>query len=104
MFNTVYENFKILCESYKAMKKELSKLKEDVENMTKEELQSFDSIKLEEQIRFQESIAVVASRDVNFCVKVDNDIHVHTALKVCSKEPKKKVMVTKNQRCKCQQF
>ena len=61
MFNKVYENFKAFCESHKAMKKELSELKEDVENMTEEELQFLDSIKLEEQIRFQESTAVVAS-------------------------------------------
>ena len=64
------------------MKKELSKPKEDVKNMTEEELQFLDSIKLEEQIGFQESTAVVASRDVKFYVKVDNNIHVHTTLKV----------------------
>ena len=42
--------------------------------MTEEELQSLDSMKLEEQIKFQESTAVVASWDVDFCVKVDDDI------------------------------
>ena len=38
-------------------------------------------MELEEEIKFQESIAVVASRDVDFCVKVDEDIHVHATLK-----------------------
>ena len=50
--------------------------------MTEEELQSLNSMKLEEQIKFQESNAVVASRDVDSCVKVDDDIHVHAALEV----------------------
>ena len=39
-------------------------------------------MELEEQIRFQESTAIVTSREVDFCVKVDDDIHVHAALKV----------------------
>ena len=30
---------------------------------------------------------------VDFCVKVDDDIHVHAALEVRSKEPRKKVMM-----------
>ena len=62
--------------------------------MMKEELQySLDSMKFEEQIKFQESTVVVASWDVDFCVKVDNDIHVYAALEVQSKEPTKKVMM-----------
>ena len=61
--------------------------------MTEEELQSLDSIELEEQIKFQKSTAVVASRDVDFCVKVDDDIHEDAALEVQSKEPTKKVMM-----------
>ena len=31
--------------------------------------------------------------DVDFCVKVGDDIHVHAALEVQSKEPRKKVMM-----------
>ena len=50
-------------------------------------------MELEEQIKFQESTAVVASQDVDFCVKVDDDIHVHAALEVQSKEPTKKKMI-----------
>ena len=61
--------------------------------MTEDELQSLDSMELKEQIKFQESIAVIASRDVDFCVKVDDDIHVHAFLEVHSKEPMKKVMM-----------
>ena len=80
-------------ESKTAMKEELSRLQEDLENMTEKELQSLDSMELEEQIKFQESTAVVASRDVDFCVKVDGDIHVHAALEVQCKEPTKKVMM-----------
>ena len=75
------------------MKEELSRLQKDLENMTEEELQSLDSMELEEQIKFQESTTVVASRDVDFCVKVDDDIHVRAALEVQSKEPTKKVMM-----------
>ena len=37
--------------------------------MTEEELQSLDSIELEEQIKFQKSTAVVASQDVDFVSK-----------------------------------
>ena len=61
--------------------------------MTEDELQSLDSMELKEQIKFQESIAIIASRDVDFCVKVDDDIHVHAFLEVHSKEPMKKVMM-----------
>ena len=32
-------------------------------------------MELEEQIKFQETTAVVASQGVDFCVKVDDDIH-----------------------------
>ena len=66
---------KALAESKKAMKEEISSLQRDLVNMTEEELQSLDSMELEEQIKFQESTVVVASRDVDFCVKVDDDIH-----------------------------
>ena len=84
---------KALAESKKAMKEDLSRLQEDLENMTEEELHSLDSMELEKQINFQESTVVVASWDVDFCVKMDDDIHVHTTLEVQSKEPTKKVMM-----------
>ena len=80
--NVVLEKVKVLVESNKAMNEELSRLQEGFENMTEEELQSLNSMKLEEQIKFRESNAVVASRDVDSCVKVDDDIHVHAALEV----------------------
>ena len=57
---------KVLVESNTAMKEELSRLQQDLENMIEEELQSLDSMELEEQIKFQESIAIVASRDIDF--------------------------------------
>ena len=72
--NAVLEKVKDLVESNMAMKEELSRVQEDLENMTKKELQSLDSIKLEEQIKFQESTTVVSSWDVDFCVKVDDGI------------------------------
>ena len=75
------------------MKEELSRLQKDLKNMREEELQSLDSMELEEQIKFQETTAVVASRDVDFCVKVDDDIHVYATLEVQSKELTKKVMI-----------
>ena len=93
MVNEVLEKVKALAESKRAMKEELLRLQKDLENMTEEELQSLDSMKLEEQIKFQESTTVVASRDVDFCVKVDDDIHVHAAPEVQSKESTKKVMM-----------
>ena len=89
----VSKKVKALAESKKAMKEEPSRLLEDLENMTKEELQSLDSMELEEQIKFQESTAVVASLDVDLCVKVDDDIHEDATLEVQSKEPTKKVMM-----------
>ena len=61
--------------------------------MTEEELQSLDSMELKEQTKFQESIVIVASRDIDFCVKVDDNIHVYAALEVQSKEPTNKVMM-----------
>ena len=82
-----------MAKSNKAMNEELSRLQEGLENMTENELQSLDSMELEEQIKFQESTAVVASQDVDFGVKVDDDIHEHAALEVQSKEPTKKVMM-----------
>ena len=76
--NAVLEKVKTLAEFNKAMNEELSRLQEGLENMMKEELQySLDSMKFEEKIKFQESTVVVASWDVDFCVKVDNDIHVY---------------------------
>ena len=78
----ISKKFKALAESNKAMNEELSRLQEDLENMTKEDLQSLDSMEFEEQIKFQESTTVVASWDVNFCVKVDDDIHEDAALDV----------------------
>ena len=80
-------------ESKKAIKEELSRLQEDLENMIEEELQSLDSMELEKQIKFQESTVVVVSRDVDFCVEVDDDIHVYAALEFQSKEPMKKEMM-----------
>ena len=91
--NAVLEKVKALPESNNAVNEEFSRLQEGLENITEEKLQSLDSMKLKEQIKFQESTAVVASRDVDFCVKVDDDIHVHVALEVQSKEPTKKVMM-----------
>ena len=89
----ISEKVKALVESKKAMKEEHSRLQEDLESMTEEELQSLDSMELEDQIKFQEFTTVVASQNVDFCVKVDDDIHVHAAPKVQSKEPTKKVMM-----------
>ena len=53
--------FKALAEPNKAMNKEFSRLQEDLENMFEEELQSLDSMELEEQIKFQESTDIVVS-------------------------------------------
>ena len=89
----ISKKMKALDESNMAIKEELSRLQEGLENMTEEELPSLDSMKLEEQIKFQESTTVVVSRDVDFCVKVDDDIHEHAALEVQSKESTKKVMM-----------
>ena len=76
--NAILEKVKALVKSNKPTNEELSRLQEGLENMMKEELQySLDSMKFEEQIKFQESTVVVASWDVDFCVKVDNDIHVY---------------------------
>ena len=78
----ISKKFKALAESNMAMNEELSRLQKDLENMSEEELQSLDSMELEEQIKFQESTNIVVSRDVDLCVKVDDDIHVHVALEV----------------------
>ena len=43
------------------MKEDLTRLQEDLENMTEDELQSFNSMKIKEQIKFQESTAIIAS-------------------------------------------
>ena len=51
-------------------------------------------MELKKQIKFQESTVVVASQVVDFCVKVDDDIHIHATLEVQSKEPTKKVMIS----------
>ena len=66
--NAILEKVKALAKSNKAMNEELSKLQEGLENMMEEQLQSLDSMKLEEQIKFQEFTAVVASQDFDFCV------------------------------------
>ena len=50
------------------MKEELLKL-EDVENMGEEELQSLNSMELEEQIKFQEPTIIVTNQDADFYVK-----------------------------------
>ena len=78
----ISKKMKALAESNMAMKEELSRVQEHLENMSEEELQSLDSMELEEQIKFQESTNIVVSRDVDLCVKVDDDIHVHVALEV----------------------
>ena len=57
----ILEKLKVLVESKKVMKEDLSSLQEDLENIAEEELQSLDSMELEEQIKFQESTIVVAS-------------------------------------------
>ena len=89
MVNEVLEKVKALTESHeaiskkckaldksnKAMNEELSRLQKDLENIYEEELQSLDSMELEEQIKFQESTDIVVSLDVDFCVKVD-DVHL----------------------------
>ena len=89
----ISKKMKALTESNMAMKEELSRVQEDLESMSEEELQSLASMKVEEQIKFQESTTVVTSQDVDFCVKVDDDIHEDAALEVQSKEPTKKVMM-----------
>ena len=90
----ISNKFKTLAKSNKAMNEDLSRLQKDLENMTKEDLQSLDSMEFKEQIQFQESTTIVASQYVNFCVKVDDDIHEDAALEVQSKEPiKKKMMI-----------
>ena len=81
----VSEKVKALIESKNAMKEELSRLQKVLEGMTEKELQSLDSMELEEKIKFQESTTIVASRDVDFYVKVDDDIHVQAAFEVQSK-------------------
>ena len=43
------------------MKEELTRLQEDLENMTEDELQSFNLIKIKEQTKFQESTAIIAN-------------------------------------------
>ena len=93
MVNEVSKKVKALVESKKAMKEELSRLQADLENMTKEELQSLDSMELKDQIKFQESTAVFASRDIDFCVKVNDDSHIHATLEFQFKEPTKKMMM-----------
>ena len=48
--NAVLEKVKALAKSNKVMNEELSRLQEGLKNMTGEELQSLDSMKLEEQL------------------------------------------------------
>ncbi|KAL0009254.1 hypothetical protein SO802_010756 [Lithocarpus litseifolius] len=89
----ISKKFKALAESNKAMNEDLSRLQDDLGNMTEEDLQSLGSMEFEEQIKFQESTIVIASQNVNFCVKGDDDIHEDAALEVQSKEPTKKKMM-----------
>ncbi|KAK9986493.1 hypothetical protein SO802_031444, partial [Lithocarpus litseifolius] len=79
----ISKKMKALDESNMAMKEELSRLQLGLKNISEEELQSLDLMKLEKQI----------NRDVDLCVKVDDDINVHAALEVQLKEPTKKVMM-----------
>lgn len=51
------------------------------QHMSKEELQSLDSMELKEKIKFQEPTSAFTNGDVDFYVNVDDDVHVHTALK-----------------------
>ena len=80
MVNEVSEKVKALAKSKKAMKEELSRLQENLKNMSKEESQPFDLIELKEKIKFQEPIFAVTNRDADFYIKVDDDVHVHAAL------------------------
>ena len=48
--NAVLEKVKALAKSNKVMNEEFSRLQEGLKNMTGEELQSLDSMKLEEQL------------------------------------------------------
>ncbi|KAK9985404.1 hypothetical protein SO802_030355 [Lithocarpus litseifolius] len=89
----ISKRMKALDESNMAMKEELSRLQEGLKNITEEELLSLDSMKLEEQIKFQKSTAAITSRDVDLCVKVDDDINIHVALEVQLKEPTKKASI-----------
>ena len=57
----ILEKLKVLAESKKVINEELSRLQKGLENITEKELQSLDSMKLEEQIKFQESTVIVAS-------------------------------------------
>ena len=57
----VSKKVKDLAKSKRAMKEELTRLQENLENMTEDELQSFNLMKIKEQIKFQESTAIIAS-------------------------------------------
>ena len=50
--NAILEKVKALAKFNKVMNEELSRLQEGLKNMTEEDLQSLDSMKLEEQIKF----------------------------------------------------
>ena len=62
------------------MKEELSRLQENLKNMSEKDLQPLDSIELKEKIKIQEPTSTVTNRDANLYVKVDDDVHVHAAL------------------------
>ena len=49
--NAVLEKVKALAKSNKVMNEEFSRLQKGLKNMTEEDLQSLDSMKLEEQIK-----------------------------------------------------
>ena len=91
--NAILKKVKALTESNQTMNEEHLRLQEGLENMVEEELQSLDSMEVEKQIKFQESTAVVTSQVFDFCVKVDDNIHVRVALEAQSKEQTKKEMM-----------
>ena len=61
MDNEVLEKVKTLAESKKVMKEELSRLQENLENMSEKELQPLDSIELKEKIKFQKPTFAVTN-------------------------------------------
>ena len=69
MVNEISEKIKTLAESKKTMKEELSILQEDLENITEDDLQYLNSKKLEEQIKFQESLLLLQAGMLIFVSK-----------------------------------
>ena len=62
--NVVLEKVKALVEFNKVMNEELLRLQEGLENIMEEELQSLDSMKLEEQIKFQANYPSVKTNGI----------------------------------------